>query len=101
MIKTTKPLSMAEATKFIKGKDGIEAEVKGFIKKFTKMKLENAKSIRKKIEELDLMKVKSEHISKIIDLMPNNEEDLNKIFVDVGLDKDETQKILDILKEFT
>ena len=46
------------------------------------------------------MKLKNEHISKLIDLLPENKEDLNKIVNDVGLDEDETKKILDTIKEF-
>ena len=33
---------------------------------------------------LDFMKVRAEHISKIIDLMPESEDELNKIFNDVS-----------------
>ncbi len=100
MIRKNEPLSMVEALEYLKGTEGIEIETKGFIKKFIKTKLANAKAMKKKIEDLDLMKVKTEHIVKIIDLMPASEEDLNKIFVGVGLDKDETQQILNISKEF-
>ena len=46
------------------------------------------------------MRVKQEHIVKIIDLMPENAEELNKIFVDSSLDEDETKKILETVKEF-
>ena len=46
------------------------------------------------------MKLKDESIVKIIDLMPETSEDLNKIFVGLNLDEDETKKILDIVKEF-
>ena len=46
------------------------------------------------------MKMKSEHISKIIDLVPENSEDLNKIFVGTNLDEDETKRIIDEVKQF-
>ena len=32
--------------------------------------------------------------------MPENAEDLNKIFVDISLDEDEKRKILETIKEF-
>ena len=60
----------------------------------------DAKKLKKKLEELDLLKVKLEHIIKIIDLIPENAEDLNKIFIGVNLDEDETKKILETVKEF-
>jgi len=99
MIKNNEPLSMIEASKHIK-KTEDEADVLGFIKKFAKVNLKEAKELRKKIKELELMKVKTEHITKIIDLMPENAEDLNKIFVNVSLNEDETKKILETVKEF-
>jgi len=98
MILDRKILSMAEAEKYIE-KDS-ETDIKGFIKKFIKIKPEKAEELRKKLEELDLMKIKEEHISKLIDLLPENKEDLNKIFNDVGLDEDENKKILDTIKNF-
>lgn len=95
-IKSNESLSMAEVMEYADK----EADITKFIKKFTKMSYKEAKEFRKKLESLDLMKMKSEHISKIIDLMPENTEDLNKIFMGVGLDEDESKKILDTVKQF-
>ena len=47
-----------------------------------------------------LLKIKNEHIVKIIDLMPEDASDLNKIFTDVSLTEDETKKILEAVKQF-
>ena len=90
---------MAEALKYLKKDETGETDVIGFIKKFIKMKKGEADEIRKKLEALELMKMKSEHIAKIIDLMPEDKEDLNKIFTDVSLDEDELQKIIGVVKE--
>ena len=91
---------MTESMEYISdGKDG-ENEMKKFMKKFVKLELNDAKQLREKLETLDMLKLKPEYISKIIDILPENAENLNKIFTDVGLDEDETKKILDILKEF-
>jgi len=100
MIKNTEPLSMAEALGYIEKEKDSGDEIKKFIKKFVKIKPEKAKELRKKIEALDLIKVKPRHIAKIIDILPENQEDLNKIFTDVGLDEDETKKILQTIEEF-
>jgi len=97
MIKNTELLSMAEATEYLDKTSS--TDIKGFIKKFKKLKLKDAKNLRKKLEELDMMKLRAEQIVKIIDLLPENREDLNKI-VDVSLDEDETKKILETVKEF-
>lgn len=100
MIKNNEPLSIIEALEFIKKDKESETELIGFMRKFTKIDLKKAKELKKKIRELELMKVKPEHITKIIDLIPDNAEDLNKIFVDISLDEDETRKILDTIKKF-
>lgn len=100
MINHSEPLSMAEAIEYVKKTENNGSEVAGFMKKFIKLNSKKAKELMEKIEKLELMRVKKEHIVKIIDLMPEKQEDLNKIFVDVGLDEDETKKILDTIKEF-
>ena len=47
-----------------------------------------------------MLKLKQEHIVKIVDLLPEDALDLNKIFTDVSLDEDETTKILEIVKKY-
>ena len=96
MILERKPMSMSEAMEFV-DKD---SETKGFIKKFVTLKPEDAKKMREKLVGLDLLKIKEEHIAKLIDFLPENSEDINKIFSDVSLDEDEAKKILDTIKEF-
>jgi DNA-directed RNA polymerase subunit F len=99
MIINKEPLSMAEAFKYVKEDETGETDLVGFIKKFIKIKKGQAEELRKKLAELNLMKVKGGHIAKMIDLMPETKEDLNKIFVGVSLDEDETKKIIDTIKE--
>lgn len=99
MIKNIIPLNMAETLRYIKKDSGSGAEIQKFIKKFIKIKPEKAKEMQKKLEGLDLMKMKPEHIVKIIDLLPEDSENLNKIFSDVSLNEDETKKILETIGE--
>jgi DNA-directed RNA polymerase subunit F len=99
MIKNSEPLSMAESLEYIK-KDDNETEIVGFIKKFNKLKAKEAKELRQEIEALGMIKIKTEGIVKIIDLLPETAEELNKIFIDVSLDEDETKKILDAIKKY-
>jgi DNA-directed RNA polymerase subunit F len=96
MIKSNKPLSMAESTEYI-DKD---SNAMIFIRKFEPLSFKDAKEMRKKLEDLKLIKMNDTHISKIIDLAPEKGEEVNKIFIDVGLDENETKKILDVVKEF-
>ncbi len=98
MILKRKPLSMAEAKEYMDKDSG--TDIIGFVKKFIILKPGKAKELREKIEALDLLKVREEHISKIIDIMPETSEELNKIFNDMSLDEDETKKLLETIKEF-
>ena len=100
MIKYREPLSMTESLEYTEDEKDSEAEIKKFIKKFVKLKSEEAKKLREKLSALGLLKLKQEYISKIIDILPENFENLNKIFTDVSLDEDESKKILDIIDEF-
>jgi len=45
-----------------------------------------------------MMKMKREHLVKIVDVLPQDATDLNKIFSDVSLTEEETNKILEIVK---
>jgi len=100
MIKNQKPVSMVKVLKYLKKDKESGAELAGFIKKFTKMDAKKTQELKEKLLDLDLMKMKEDHIIKIIDLMPESSEDLNKIFVSVNLDEDEKRKILETIKGF-
>ncbi len=91
---------MAESLEYIEDKKDSEADIKKLIKKFVKLKPDEAKKMREKLSSLGLMKLKQEYISKVIDIMPENQESLNKIFTDVSLDEDEAKKILDAIEEY-
>ena len=99
MISNNKPLSMAEAIEYAK-KDESGKEVVGFLKKFISLKPSEAKELRKKLSELDLIKLNEKSIVKLIDFLPEDNEEINKVVVDANLNEDEIKKILDIIKEF-
>jgi DNA-directed RNA polymerase subunit F len=103
MIRNNEVLSMAEIPLVLKNAKVSEEEsarIIPFINKFVKTKPEKAIELKNKLKELDVIKVKDEHIAKIIDTMPQDANDLNKIFVEVSLDEDETKKLLDVIKEY-
>lgn len=102
MIIEMKPLSMAEAKEIVETSENEDdgKDIKAFLKKFTKLKPEEAKSLRSEIEALEIAKLKDENIAKIIDIVPEDAVDLNKILVEVSLDEDETNKILGVVKKY-
>jgi DNA-directed RNA polymerase subunit F len=100
MIKNTIPLSMAESLEYIDKDKKAENPARDFIKKFVKTTPKEAKEIRKKLEELKIIKLNDINISKLIDILPEKAEEVNKIFIDVSLDENETKKVLDTIREF-
>lgn len=100
MIKNTETLSMAEATEYIDKKDEQGAKTLAFIKKFVSITPAKAKEMRKQLEDINSVKLNEHNITKVIDLLPENTEEVNKIFTDVSLDEDETKKIIEIVKQY-
>ncbi|SRR3989304_10412450 len=100
MLKSNEPLSMNEVLEYVEKEKGSEAEIVKFIKKFSKLTNKDTRKLKENLASLDLMKIRPEHIAKIIDIMPENQEDLNKIFTEISLDEDESKKILDTIKQF-
>jgi DNA-directed RNA polymerase subunit F len=99
MIIDMKPLSMAEAREIIENTED-EKEIVPFIKKFSKIDPKEAKKLRQELSEIGLMKLKDEYAAKIVDLLPEDAVDLNKIFVDVSLEEEEINKILEVVKKY-
>lgn len=103
MIKETNALSTVEAIDLLESmdvEDDKKKDIKGFFKKFIKLDGKEAKKLREELEKLEIIKIKTEHIVKIIDILPENSSELNKIFVDISLNEDETNKILEIIKKY-
>jgi len=100
MIFDRTPLNLNEVQDILKdiADSDKKEEINLFLKKFLKTKANQAKKIKEDLEKLDLLKMKREHAVKIVDLLPEDASDLNKIFTDVSLNEDETNKILEIVK---
>jgi DNA-directed RNA polymerase subunit F len=100
MIIERTPKTLSEVQELLKGvpESDKKEEIKIFLKKFLKAKPEQAKKIKETLEKLDILKLKRENIVKIVDLLPEDASDLNKIFIDTSLNEDETNKILEIVK---
>ena len=100
MIHDRIPLPMNEVEDILEKLPETEKKEKTrvFLKKFIIANNSQSKKIKSELEKLDLIKLKEEHIIKIIDIFPQDASDLNKIFTDVSLNEDETNKILEIVK---
>lgn len=99
MIKEMKPLCMEEA-KAISKENGGKEELEEYFKQFIKIKSKDVAPFRKELESLNNHKIKNIDVVKIIDLLPEDASDINKIFVDVSLDENEIKQILDIVSKY-
>ncbi|VVB80226.1 Uncharacterised protein [uncultured archaeon] len=100
MIKNRQYLSMAEVQEFLDLKSDHGKEMSLFIKKFTKLTAKEAKELRKKLEELNMAKMKEEYVVKIIDVLPDSVQELNKVFQGASLEENESNKILETVKQY-
>lgn len=93
------PITLAEVSA-LAGESERGLAIKKFIKNFTKMSAEEAKKMKEDLTSLKIMKLKRTHIVKIVDFMPSDATDLNKIISDVSLEQEEINKILDVVKKY-
>jgi len=101
MIKEITPLTFAEVSDIVG--DGENAKkIKDFIKKMQDkpLLLDKAKALKEELKALNLLKLKDEHIVKIVDFLPEDGADLSKVLPEVSLDQDEVNKILDVVKKY-
>ena len=92
------PLALIVVKDYIK--DIENKQMADYLKKFTKLAVEKPGKITEEIRALSNPKIKEEDIVKVLDFLPEDTEDLNKIFTEVSLTEDETKAILDIIKKY-
>ncbi|MEM3112849.1 MAG: hypothetical protein QXI33_00300 [Candidatus Pacearchaeota archaeon] len=99
MIKNMEPITLAEAKKLVEENEGRE-DIKGYFKKFLKLNEKESIEMKKEIENLNNHKIRKENIVKIIDFLPIDASDINKIFTDVSLEENEIKQITDIVAKY-
>jgi DNA-directed RNA polymerase subunit F len=99
MIIDKKPLTLAEVTNLI-GDSEKAQNVKDFIKKFSKMKLEDATKMKEELTALDLVQLKEDHIVSLVNFVPKDSVELNKVLSGVSLNQEEVDKILNVTKNY-
>ena len=106
IIKET-PISLVETNVILekikkKDKDLDEKQQKTqeYIHKLTKLTEKEVKEVKKKLEGIDLQRLKTKHITKIIDVMPQDMDSLKALFTSepMTLKQEELNKILECLK---
>ncbi len=99
MINSMKPLSLSEVKEIVEQLEE-KKELKDYLKKFGNLSSEVSVKLVDELGKLDNMKIKKEHLVKIVDFFPKTSEDLNKIFSDVSLDEKEVNEVLEIIGRY-
>ena len=94
-----KPLSLSEVKEIVEQLEE-KKELKDYLKKFGNLSSEVSVKLVDELGKLDNMKIKKEHLVKIVDFFPKTSEDLNKIFSDVSLDEKEVNEVLEIIGRY-
>lgn len=99
MIVSIKPLSLAEVQEIVKSSED-KKQVHEYLKKYSKISLEDAKKLEQELKDMNNVKFKEEYVIKVVDFLPKDAEEVHKIFSDVSLDEGEVNAILDIVKKY-
>ena len=99
MIVNMKPLGISEVKGLVETLEEGKT-LKDYLKKFKSLSEEEYKKLADELQALENLKLKSEYVIKILDFLPKNQEELNKIFIDVSLDERETNEILAIVGRY-
>ena len=115
-----KPLTLAEVKELI-GKDNKKHEsegqeldetrikhkekidmLKSYVKRFIRLDIKKANELVKELKKLSIMNLSDEYIIKIVDILPEDQSDVRKIFSgsDISLKQEDIEKILGIVSKY-
>jgi len=99
MILNKTPLSVAQAKTYVSDFEDRKV-LEDYFRKFSSMAPEKAEKLAADIRALNNVKIKEENIMKVVDFLPKDKEELNKIFIEVSLSEEEANAILDLVKKY-
>jgi len=78
------------------------AKTDEYLKNFAKLDEKKVQEIRKKIEELNIPRMKNGHICKLLDVLPGDSEDVRLVLssYSVTITNENLAKIADVIKEY-
>ena len=99
MIINQKPVSLAEVKGYIKESDDKKV-MSDYIKKFNKLTKDKADKLIEEVRALNNPKINEVGLIKIADFLPQDSEELNKLFSEVNLTEEEAGAILNIVRNY-
>ena len=98
MILSKKPLTLAEVDALVeKGEE--KKLIHDYLKKFVALKKDEAEKMLSDLRALNNPKLKEENLVKLVDFLPKDVEDVNKILNEVSLSEAEANAILGIVQK--
>ncbi len=103
------PITMAELKEDlqkIKQRDGElnfrAGKTEEYLNLFVEIDAKKAQEIRKKLGNLNIPRLREEHITKVIDIMPKTADELKTVMsaFTITIDNANIQKIVDVVKEY-
>ena len=99
MIITKKPVTLVEVKEIVKDMEDRQP-IQDYLKTFTLLSKDKAEKLKDELLSLNSLRIKEEDIVKLIDFVPKDKEDVNKIFIDTSLGDEEINAILEITKKY-
>jgi len=99
MILSKKPLTLAEVDSLVPKGDE-KKPIHDYLKKFCSLSKADAEKLASDIRALNNPKIKESHVIKIVDFLPKDSEDTNKILFDAGLNEAESNAITELVKKY-
>ncbi|MAG20108.1 hypothetical protein CL618_01615 [archaeon] len=99
------PIEMLKVKQILSKKKELserEGKVKEYIDVFGKLDVKKSAELRKKLNSLEISRLKDRHITKIIDLLPEDVDDLKVLMAGepLSLKQEDIKKIVDVVKKF-
>lgn len=75
-------------------------KVQEYLNTFVSLSEKEAKDLRKKIEDLNISRLKERHIVKVLDIMPDDLDGLKALFTgeNITIKQEDLTKILEVIK---
>jgi len=94
-----KPIPLAIVKEYV-GESEEKRPIDEYLKKFASLPKDKAEKLVEEVTALNNPKIKDADIAKIVDLLPQDAADLNKIFIELSLSDDEANQLLNIVKKY-
>ena len=98
MIISKKAQTLVEVRNLVKDLDN--KNLNAYLKAFSKLSLDKSEKLKSELSSLNNLKIREDDIIKLVDFVPKDKEEINKIITETTLSDDETNTILSITTKY-